>query len=159
MTRFIVVEGPVELFSDIVEDLREDGRTVHEGFGASVGSLQGVVHIGHVQTDEDARDVVMCAVQGADIVAFGTAPRDVLDRLCDDLRRVGPLDHRVGHTKPSLTREDRELVRLLSAGMTLGDAATQLHISRRTADRRLAHIRTVLGVRTTAEALSKLSGA
>ena len=46
-----------------------------------------------------------------------------------------------------------ELLRRLASGMSLGEAAMALHLSRRTADRRLAAARRQLRVETTAEAL------
>jgi DNA-binding CsgD family transcriptional regulator len=45
------------------------------------------------------------------------------------------------------------LLALLLQGRSLGEAAPLLHLSRRTADRRLAAARVALGVATTAEAL------
>jgi DNA-binding CsgD family transcriptional regulator len=78
----------------------------------------------------------------------------VIDQLCDDLRRLGDLDHRVGPSPvPGLSLEQRALLAQLLAGATLGQAARTLHLSRRTADRRLAAARTALGARSTAEAL------
>ena len=47
---------------------------------------------------------------------------------------------------------------LLAEGRSLGNAAATLHISRRTADRRLAAARRALGVRTTTEALLLADG-
>jgi DNA-binding CsgD family transcriptional regulator len=45
------------------------------------------------------------------------------------------------------------LLELLLTGATIGEAARRLHISRRTADRRLAAARRALDAGTTAEAL------
>ncbi len=56
----------------------------------------------------------------------------------------------------ALPPESRAVLELLAAGLTLGDAATRLHLSRRTADRRLAQARQVLGVATTAQAVATL---
>jgi DNA-binding CsgD family transcriptional regulator len=52
-----------------------------------------------------------------------------------------------------LTAEERDLLALLADGQTLGAAARSLHLSRRTADRRLAGARAKLGVASTAEAV------
>jgi DNA-binding NarL/FixJ family response regulator len=52
-----------------------------------------------------------------------------------------------------LTGEERRLLELLAAGQALGEAAEALHLSRRTADRRMAAARGKLGVRSTAEAV------
>ena len=53
----------------------------------------------------------------------------------------------------------QSLLRLMVDGATLGDAARALHLSRRTADRRLAEARRVLGVRSTTEALVAVAAA
>lgn len=52
-----------------------------------------------------------------------------------------------------LTPEGLRLLGLLVEGMSLGEAARSIHLSRRTADRRLAAARLALGAATTAEAL------
>jgi DNA-binding CsgD family transcriptional regulator len=52
-----------------------------------------------------------------------------------------------------LTCEERRLLELLADGQALGEAAETLHVSRRTADRRLAAAREKLGVHSTAEAV------
>jgi DNA-binding CsgD family transcriptional regulator len=52
-----------------------------------------------------------------------------------------------------LTCDERRLLELLAEGRALGEAAEALHLSRRTADRRLAAARGKLDVRTTAEAV------
>jgi DNA-binding CsgD family transcriptional regulator len=59
-----------------------------------------------------------------------------------------PADHEC-----PLTGEERRLLDLLADGRALGEAAETLHLSRRTADRRLAAARGKLRVRTTAEAV------
>jgi len=52
-----------------------------------------------------------------------------------------------------LTPEQVALCRLLGQGLSLADAATQLHLSRRTAFRRLASVREALNVESTREAV------
>jgi DNA-binding CsgD family transcriptional regulator len=54
--------------------------------------------------------------------------------------------------------EQRQLLRLLADGLSVAEAAAFLHLSRRTAERRLAEARAVLGVATTAEAVLRASG-
>lgn len=53
----------------------------------------------------------------------------------------------------TLTHDEQRVLDLLGDGLAVGEAARELHISRRTADRRLAAARTKLGVGTTAEAV------
>lgn len=115
----------------------------------------GVVCRGRIDGEEAAGRALLAAVEGAGLVVEAIAPREVLDRLCDDLRHLGPLDHRIGLSgdTPLLSAEERALLKLLRAGASLGEAAKALHLSRRTADRRLASARRALGAATTSEAV------
>ena len=154
MRPLIVVEGEAEAVADALADVRRKGWTVVSGWDVS-GRAERTVCTGEVRSAADAAAALLAVVAGAGLVVAGRAERDVLDLLCDDLRRLGQLDHRTRSTPrpPTLTAEERTLADLLLAGITLGQAAQQLNISRRTADRRLASFREALGVETTAEAL------
>lgn len=125
--------------------------------GSPVASWQGesgVLCAGVVETAADARLVVLAALAGSDLVVDCRADRDVTDAMCDDLRRLGRLDHRVvQRSDPVLDEDQRTLLSALAAGRSLGSAAQQLHVSRRTADRRLAAARARLGASNTAEAI------
>jgi DNA-binding CsgD family transcriptional regulator len=148
----IVVEGSVSAFAAARADITAGGWTVVESWAAA---RRGVVCAAVVDGEGSARSVVLAALAGAGVLVHGVAPRDVLDRLCDDLRRLGPLDHRIAEpdATPTLEPDDRALLELLLGGASLGDAAHTLHISRRTADRRLARARLALGAATTTEAV------
>jgi DNA-binding CsgD family transcriptional regulator len=108
-----------------------------------------------VRDPATATQVVLAAVAGHDLLVHATARREVIDQLCDDLSRLGELDHRVGvaESGPELSSDERELIAQLLSGRTLGEAAKALHLSRRTADRRLAAARRALGAASTSEAL------
>jgi DNA-binding NarL/FixJ family response regulator len=54
-----------------------------------------------------------------------------------------------------LDEDARAILRCLAEGQTLGQAASTLNLSRRTADRRLAEARRALGVERTVEAVSR----
>jgi DNA-binding NarL/FixJ family response regulator len=111
-----------------------------------------------VRDEADAHAAVLAAVGGARVVVHGLAARDLLDRLIDDLRRLGRVEHRIGEPAPDpLSADERALLQLLAQGRSLGEAARQLAISRRTADRRLSAARAALGVATTAEAVARAS--
>lgn len=114
-----------------------------------------VVCVGVVRNSADAAEALLAALAGAGLVVNAQAGRDVIDRLVDDLRRLGPVDHRTGEpdSMPELTTQERQLLDRLAEGKTLGAAAAELHLSRRTADRRLASARDKLGASTTAEAV------
>ena len=152
MTRFVVLEeATASAVRDAAAQLAAGGARVVSGWRARPGP---VVCVGRVETADDAANAVLAAVAGARLVVEADAPRDVVDQLCDDLRRIGALDHRVGPPSgPVLSKEERALLEQLMSGASLGEAARALHISRRTADRRLAAARAALGARTTAEAL------
>lgn len=146
----VVVEGTDEAVRDARAQLEADGWRVGDGWrrrGARV------VCAGVVATSDDAAAAVLAAVDGAGLVVSARAPRAILDQLLDDLRRLGDVDHRPAVSEPRLQDDERALLELLAKGLSLGDAARRLHISRRTADRRLASARRAFGVSTTAEAV------
>lgn len=147
--------GPPDgLLSACVADAESAGWRVLPGWHLPSGPLDDVVLAGAVRSAEDARSAMLAAVAGAGLIVLADADRDVVDLFCDDLRRVGALDHRVGDDPgAALTADDRRLLELLARGLTLGQAATRLHLSRRSADRRLASARVALGVATSGEAV------
>jgi DNA-binding NarL/FixJ family response regulator len=122
----------------------------------AVAREAGDVVVLSVADREAAVAAVLAAVRGADLVVTATAKRDVIDQLCDDLRRLGTVEHRVEPARrPALTlsADERALLAALLGGASLGEAAAALHLSRRTADRRLATARRALAASSTAEAL------
>jgi DNA-binding NarL/FixJ family response regulator len=147
----VVVEASERAFTRASRDVERAGGRVVAGWRHDAS----VVSAGVVRDAADAAEALLAAVAGAGLVVHAVAPRDVIDRLVDDLRRFGPVDHRTGEpeARPDLTAEERGLLDLLAGGRTLGDAAAALHVSRRTADRRLASARRKLGAATTAEAV------
>lgn len=161
MTRYVVIEpgaGGTEpddaALEAVAVQMAEGCAVVHGWQPRLTDSRAPLVRIGRVRSAQDAEVAVSEAVAGARLVVSATADRDVVDQLCDDLRRLGDLDHRVGAAgRPVLTEDQRRLLAELLSGRTLGQAAQQLHLSRRTADRRLADARDALGVSTTAAAL------
>ena len=55
----------------------------------------------------------------------------------------------------TIDADSRAILALLAEGLTLGEAATELGLSRRTADRRLAAARTALGTNRTTAAIAR----
>ena len=136
--------------------VRGGGWRVVDGFAAGGGFRGPVVRAGVVTCEEEAASVVLAAVRGHGVIAFSSASRSVTDRLLDDLGRLGAVTHVVEEDvveTPLLTAEERALLALLSEGLSLGAAARRLHVSRRTADRRLSSARRSLRVTSTSEAL------
>jgi DNA-binding CsgD family transcriptional regulator len=163
----VVVEGTDADLAAVRAELERAGwRTVDAGWtgpprpapdqptGPPAGRGSGVVRVGVVAGAGDAGHAVLAVLAGDGLLVAACAERDVVDRLCEDLRRLGPVRHVLaGPAEPRLSTEQRALLRLLLDGATLGSAARQLNLSRRTADRRLAAIRGHYGVGSTAEAL------
>ena len=127
-----------------------------DGFTSAEIGLDTVC-IGTVVDAEGAAIAVLAAIHGARLVVVANAPRDVIDRMCDDLRRIGDVDH---HLDPSssqaghgLNPDQRAVIGMLLAGANLNQAASALNVSRRTAARRLAEARDALGASSTSETL------
>jgi DNA-binding NarL/FixJ family response regulator len=143
--------------ADTAAELRAAGWGVVSGFHPPPGAGR-VVCVGRVESVADASAALLAALAGHGIVFEARADRDLVDRLCDDLRRLGRLEHRDGgDAHPSLPAEEHALLERLLSGQTLGQAAVDLHLSRRTADRRLASARRSLGADSTAQALTTFS--
>ena len=152
----IVVEGAPGSSALILDQLRAAGLSLHDGFRVPVGR-RDVVCVGTVDGTESAARALLAALDGTGLVIDATADRMTIDRLVDDLRRLGPVDHRVGAPDPSpgLDAEARAILGLLAEGHSLGEAAVILGLARRTADRRLAAARAALGVDRTTEAIAR----
>lgn len=155
--RFVVIEdGTPEQIERVCRELRARKLAVVRAVDQA---RPGIVIACEVSDAASAQAAVLAALAGAHLVVTASAPREVTDMLCEDLRRLGDLDHRVGerteqHPAVRLSDTERALLERLLAGDSLGQAARALHLSRRTADRRLAAVRQALGAATTAEALA-----
>jgi len=109
-----------------------------------------------VRDESDAVTAVLAALEGAEVAIDSTADPALADRVQDDLRRLGRADAAPppeSPTGPALGPDELHLLARIAEGMSHSEAARSLHISRRTADRRLVSARRALGVATTAEAL------
>jgi hypothetical protein len=139
--------------------LESQGWELDEGFDlpASPWELTSRrwVRWGAVTGDSSLEAAVLAAARGVGVVA-GCPDDELRDRLCDDLRRIGPLEVlRLGPDPlDSLDEDQRALLSALAGGASIADAAAELYLSTRTAERRLAAARKSLGVRTTAEAIA-----
>lgn len=156
MGPFVVVEGSERDLRMAVHELVNAGWRLEPGFGPP-HSPGRVVRSGTIRTSTEAGSAVLAALAGQGLVALAVAPRDVVDRLIDDLRRLGPVEHRLARAQPApdVGPEARAILGLLAEGQSLGEAATILGISRRTADRRLAQGRLALGTKRTTEAIAR----
>lgn len=150
MRPLIVVESSARAVTAARREVESAGWRVVDGWRTE----PNVVCAGVVDDAASAAEALLAAVGGAGVIIAANAGRDLVDRLVDDLRRLGPVEHRTHEPdSPALTGQQRDLLALLADGLTLGAAARELHLSRRTADRRLAEARAKLGVESTAEAV------
>jgi DNA-binding NarL/FixJ family response regulator len=108
--------------------------------------------VGRVSTDDELRLAVLAAARGAGVIAFDVAPVSLRARLADDLSRLGDVELLSSET-PTLSVECRCLLEAIATGASVRDAAASIHLSTRTANRRLAEGRRALGVRSNAEAV------
>ena len=155
---FVVIESANPAADDhlrrAVDAARAAGWQPVPGWLAPRGKVacQGVL-----ATDADAVLALRAAVSGAGILAIARTPRETTDRLIDDLRRIGAVEHVTADLAPppAADEEQRRLLSLLADGHTLGEAAAALGLARRTADRRLDAARRALGAERTSDALAR----
>jgi hypothetical protein len=163
-----IVDGGAEATS-VLRRLTRAGWSTREGFALPETSWDvsaaRLVLFGRVADADTAELAVHAAARGAGVVAIADAGSDVGRALLADLARVGPVstdadapvtgetgDAAAG-TGPHLAPEQRALLERLAGGETIAAAAAAEFLSLRTANRRIAEAREVLGVRTTREAV------
>ena len=149
----IVVEGPDEQFRHALREVAAAGWRLLDGWARPPGVI-AVVCAGLVTGPDDAAAAVAAVVAGAGAVIHGQGPRRVLDALCDDLRHLGALDHRVGDARVVLDDEERRLLDALAGGSSVATAARRLYLSRRTVERRLTRLKERFGVDSSVELLA-----
>ena len=150
MRPLVVVEASPRAVAELRREIESAGWRVVDSWRGE----PGVVCAGTVADAASAAEALIAALGGAGLLVEARAERELVDRLVDDLRRLGRVEHRTREPdRAVLTHEERTLLGLLAEGVTVGDAARELNLSRRTADRRLATARAKLGVATTAEAI------
>lgn len=152
----IVVDGDDAAFDGCVAEVERAGFPVVAGFDGDAGAL-GEVRCGPVETVADAGLALLTVLAGAGAVIHARGSRQVIDRLLDDLRHVRRVEVRRGPaaTAPRIDPDAVAILEILAGGRTLGDAAHELGLSRRTADRRLSDARAALGVERTVEAVAR----
>jgi DNA-binding CsgD family transcriptional regulator len=159
----IVIEGPPGAIDRAAAELRASGFEVAAGLRPPLGhdragAARPVVCAGTVADASSAADALLAALAGVGVLVEATADRATVDRLVDDLRHVGRVDHRivtVATAEPPIPPEARAILGLLAEGHSLGEAAALLGLSRRTADRRVSDARAALGVARTTEAIAR----
>jgi DNA-binding CsgD family transcriptional regulator len=153
----IVVEGSGRALEHAVAAVRNQGWDVIPGLQLPVARGRRLALLAEVAGAADAEAALLAALEGSGLILHARADREVIDRLVDDLRRLGPVDHRLREPEagPDLPAGAVRILELLAAGHSLGEAANRLGLARRTADRRLAAARQALGVERTTEAIAR----
>jgi DNA-binding CsgD family transcriptional regulator len=154
MTKARFVLADVGAVAEVLEAMEEAGVSIVRGWRLPDEpwdlTRRRIACTGRVATHADLEDALVAAARGASLVVESPVPAALFAPLAEDLRRLGVVEHR---RSDGLDAEQRRILTLLGQGLSVGEAATQLFISRRTADRRLAAARAALGVRTNNEAV------
>jgi DNA-binding CsgD family transcriptional regulator len=151
----IVVEEDERLFDQAVAELQAAGwRVVRTWDPQAERSRTQMACAGRVAGPEDAERALLAALRGFGLVVSVRRADDGAAVFLEDLRRLGPLDIRSsGSEAVRLNPGETRLLGLLAEGTSLSTASRELHLSRRSAYRRLARVRKALGVATVAEAV------
>src|SRR5206468_11863569 len=117
--RGIGLEAPAGCSRAAIEAPRPQGLVFVDGFRAPARSGR-VVCAGIVDGAETAARALLAGLGGAGVVVEALADRATVDRLVDDLRRRGPVDHRVvaasAAGEPDVSVEARAILGLLAMG-------------------------------------------
>ena len=152
----------------VLRRLARAGWHTRDGFALpesawDVGTAR-LVLFGRVADVDTAELALLAAARGAGVVAIADTATETGRALLADLARIGPVvvdpDADPGTEAgpatvggPQLAPEQRALLERLANGETIAAAAQSEFLSLRTANRRIAEARDVLGVRTTREAV------
>ncbi len=150
----ILVDASDEILHQRSRSFAEwDGSSCTAGDDSGPGPVRRV-HVGAIEDAFDASRALLLASRGSGLIARAAAEPAVIEALFEDLRRVGEAEYLTGEfpARPedplALDPDQVELLDLLASGVSVIDAAKRLHISRRTAQRRLAAAKVALGVRS-----------
>jgi DNA-binding NarL/FixJ family response regulator len=152
----------------VLRRLARAGWHTRDGFalpesGWDVTAARLVLY-GRVADVDTAELALLAAARGAGVVTIADTGSDIGRALLADLARIGTVvtdpDTDPGGSAgpdatggPQLAPEQRALLERLANGETIAAAAQSEFLSLRTANRRIAEAREVLGVRTTREAV------
>jgi DNA-binding NarL/FixJ family response regulator len=130
-------------------------HTLQDGFAPPDRARRALICVGRLSGEDDERAALVAAAYGARLIAL-VDPEEISPGFLEDLGRLGWVEWREQTACSLLGAEERSLLEHLAAGLSLAEAARRLHLSRRTADRRLQAARQALGAASTAEALVRL---
>ncbi len=148
----------------VTEDEQAHAAVTNEllGAGWQIAAAPGgddVVVALTVREPADARAAVLIALGGAGLLVRARAGARVVDDLVEDLRRIGPVLLASTSSTLALDVETWRLLHALGQGATLAVAAAGLHMSARTANRRVTVARELLATPTRAQLQRAIAGA
>jgi len=152
----ILIEDPGEL-AWLRDRLARDGWHPQDGWELPIGgdwdlTAARVLCVGAIQSGEDGETALLAGARGAGLVIVVTP--QLSPELLEDLHRLGPVQRRAARTGDGeLDAQTTDLLRALSDGRSIADAATECLMSLRTAHRRLDRAKQALGVGSRAELL------
>jgi DNA-binding NarL/FixJ family response regulator len=114
---------------------------------------RGLLAYAAVRTADDCEAALVALTRGVDLVVTLDLAGSRGSAFVDDLARIAHVSVRDSEPLLDLSAEQVELLEALATGRTLTEVARSFGLSRRTATRRLADARAVLGAGTTIEAL------
>jgi hypothetical protein len=116
---------------------------------------RGLLAYSAVRSADDCEAVLVALTRGVDLVVTLEIAGSRGSAFVDDLARIADVSTRDSNPLRRLSADQVALLEALAAGRTLTDVARASGMSRRTATRRLADARAVLGAATTIEALRR----
>lgn len=154
MTKARFVLADVGAVAEVLEAMEEAGVSIVRGWQLPDEpwdlTRRRIACAGRIVVQSDLEDALVAAARGASLVVEGPVPAVLFPPLVEDLRRLGVVEQRRSN---GFDAQQHRLLTLLGEGLSIGEAAARLFISRRTADRRLAAARAALGVGTNNEAV------
>lgn len=146
MSRPVVVVTEGDPADVQLQGPRADIQTLHN----EVFELDALIVAATVSDGMSAAAVLSAVQRGATVALRIRLPEPFRSEFIDQLRRVADIQP---EATPALSDQHRALLDHLRRGESLTEAARALHVSRRTVDRRLAEIKSIMRVATTTEAL------
>jgi DNA-binding NarL/FixJ family response regulator len=147
VTRPIVLVTDADPAGVQLQGRRVDLQTLNN----DVFEIDAVIVTATVSDDESAAAVLKAIQRGARVELRILLVEPFRSEFIDQLRRLADIQT---DAPSALSDEHRALLDHLRQGGSLTAAARALHVSRRTVDRRLAEIKSIMRVATTAEALA-----
>jgi hypothetical protein len=140
--------------------MRAEGWSVQDGFDLPAAAWKveaSTVCAGTVATEADEVAALLAALRGASLLV-AIVDEQERNRFIGDLTHIGPVRRLTETGDPHfLHPEGAALLAALAGGHSIESAARRVGMSRRTAYRRLARARAMLGVRTNAAAVARFS--